>query len=53
MGKHLQKTYTTDYYITLRKQISTYISALETLTLNATSADAWKITFTYSYNVLE
>ena len=53
MDKHLQKSYTTDYYITRRKQISTCISALETLTLNATFADTWKINFTYSYNVLE
>ena len=29
------------------------ISALETLTLNGTTADTWKITFIYSYNALE
>ena len=52
MDKHSRKTYI-DYYSIRQKQINTCTSALEILTLNVTTADNQKITYTYSYNALE
>ena len=53
MDKLSRKTYIIDYYITRQKQTNTWTSALQISTLNATTADNRKITYTYSHTALE
>ena len=50
---HKRLTLYIDYYITEQKQTCTCTNARETTTLNVTTADIQKLTFTYLYNVLE